>query len=82
VARKSQQNPRNLQETWGLSLDLCSPPPEYDNAVMRGADLAAQLIRALSESDIFLREVEIAIEKEKNDKDEDKEEMERRQGLL
>jgi hypothetical protein len=66
--------------TWELTFVLCSPPPEEDDNIMGGADLAAQFFRVLSGHGISLRKDKLATEEDnENDKEE---EIERRQSLL
>jgi hypothetical protein len=67
----------------GGYLSFCAPlPPEYDDAIVGGADLAAQLIRAPSKCNFSLGEVELAAEEEEDNDDKDEEGMEHGRGLL
>ncbi len=60
----SQQNPPKIYKTKGLSLVMCSPPLEYNNAVWGGVDLAARLIGAPIKGNTSLGDVKLAAEEE------------------
>jgi hypothetical protein len=59
-----------------------TPPPQYDVAIVGGANFAVRIIRGPSERNTSLGEAKLAAEEEEDDDKEDKEEMECRQGLL